>query len=317
MLRVLTVLLITSVLCACQSSFQVRETLPASTAGQGETAPTADIPGVAPYVKTRLLSDVKSLADTLPTATTLVVFDIDDTLLSTPFVSNKSEERRFFGSDAWYNWQRGLPSDDPHAVPCIYDFLALNYEADTQPATEEAAGAIVKSISSDKLLLTSRSPDYRGGTERELKEVKILPIPQLTSDPNVFIRTLKGVPMTYINGIYMTKGADKGKALVALLERLEIDKKYSDVVLVDDGWKNIQNMYVSMRAENIRFHGFLYTRIKTDPAAGILDPSKVEPPRLSKHEVRVADRAWSRWLRALNKVYPERKERFDAKACTK
>ena len=69
------------------------------------------------------------------TQDTLIVFDIDDTLLTS---------ETFFGSDHWYEWQRGLKKGDVGYVPCKFDVIALNYEMGTQRVVEPEAVDIVK-----------------------------------------------------------------------------------------------------------------------------------------------------------------------------
>ncbi len=309
MVRNIVVVLVALILSACQSVPASRPQ-PEPERSSGAVSPPAPVRPLG-YDATSDLADVSAFAKKLPPATTLVIFDIDDTLLSTPFISGNSGPRRFFGSDAWFSWQYPMKGKGTHAIKCLFDFLAINYETDTQPATPDAAST-VKAIAGDKILLTSRSPDYRSGTERELREANILPIKQLTMDPNVFIRRPDGVSMTYFNGIYMTKGADKGEALFALLNHLGIDRKYDTVILADDGWKNIQSMYAAVTGRGIQFHGFLYEGVKKDPYGPNGTGAGPDP-----NDIQAADTAWTDWLDALALSYPERKERFVNEICAK
>jgi hypothetical protein len=98
---------------------------------------------------------------------TLVIFDIDDTLL---------ESRRFYGGDTWYNWQRGRPVmhesgseiriAEEDKVACIFSQLTLLYELGHYEPVEPDAVEIFNRVASqhDVLLLTSRSPAYRPGS---------------------------------------------------------------------------------------------------------------------------------------------------------
>ena len=92
---------------------------------------------------------------------TLLVLDIDDTLLTSD---------GFFGSDKWYEWQKTLPAGDPGKVPCLFDVISLNYETGGQRPTQPDGPALVNALQVDKLLLTSRNPLYRGGTLRTLRD---------------------------------------------------------------------------------------------------------------------------------------------------
>ena len=319
MIRKTFVLAVAIALSACQSAPPTRPVAQDASPRDESAQLTTLSPALPEYVETGSLADVKSFADTIPYATSLVVFDIDDTLLSTPMIEGRKDKREFFGSDSWYGWQSSLDEMDAYKLPktCLFDFLAINYETGTQQATEEKVGGIVDGVSADKVFLTSRSPDYRGGTERELAQAKIKLPSQLTLDPNVFVRRPDGTAMTYINGIYMTKGANKGEALVALLQKLNLSHKYSDVVLVDDGWKNIQQMSAALSARGIRFHGFLYTGIKKDPAAGTTSPSQVDIPHLDKAISDAAVVSWTNWFAALRSAYPLRAKRFEVNKCPK
>lgn len=108
--------------------------------------------------------DSRDLADIAPPVASsrlhaLVVLDIDDTLLTL---------RQFFSSDRWYEWQKSLPDGDPGKVRCRFDVIALNYEAGRQQATQADAAALIKGLTSDKIIVTSRSPSSHSGTVREL-----------------------------------------------------------------------------------------------------------------------------------------------------
>ena len=95
-------------------------------------------------------------------ASVLVVFDIDDTLL---------ESNSFIGSDTWYNWQRGRDIekveggttriDKNDKFSCLFSKLGVLYEIGIYHATEANAASIVSQIQEkfDVVALTSRSPD--------------------------------------------------------------------------------------------------------------------------------------------------------------
>jgi hypothetical protein len=255
----------------------------------------------------RAITDLKqaeALASGLPRASTLVVFDIDDTLLTAPDIGTPAHPQ-FFGSDRWYVWQsKELQAGDPDKIGCLFDVIALNYEAATQKPTQPDAPAIVGRIANDRLILTARSPDYRGATERELAKTGFAPIPALAPEDAVIFRWLAngGGYMTYANGILMTRGANKGDALLALLGR--IGRSYANVILVDDGEKNIQAMKAALAAKSINYYGLRYEGIKSDPLPPVT-PRQIE-------ESRAAIRDWSHLL---ERIYPERKARYEAE-CT-
>ncbi|UXI66254.1 DUF2608 domain-containing protein [Tahibacter amnicola] len=307
-------LLLPLVLAACQHAPErsADEVVLRAMAIPANDAPAAEgVISLGPssrYIETRNLTDVADVIRPLPPATTLVVFDIDDTLLSTAYLAGKSGSREFFGSDAWYNWQRDLPDGDPHKQACRFAFLGMNFEGEVGEPTVHAAKAVA-SVTLDKLILTSRSPDYRGGTERELKLSEVpFPAP-ITTEPALTVYFNK-TPMTYSNGILMTRGADKGKALEALLKSAQ--RPYTDVVLVDDGWKNILDMSDASAAAGRQFHGVLYNGVKRDINAGVVDREQWKKYTLSDDQKQQAQAAWDSWMQRFAQLYPERASRLTA-----
>lgn len=212
----------------------------------------------------------------LPAATTLVVFDIDDTLL---------ESINFVGSDAWYRWQTWSAGKPPVYSPsggrieiaadqkftCLYEALSTLYGYGVYQPTEESVPAIVSKAAAtyDLILLTSRSPYYRGATERELQRSIYagLPDEQLLEDQTaVYAFVLGGRQVSYQNGIVMSTGAPKGEVLEQVLNEINVrnktDKKYDNIVFVDDGHKNIVDMLkVWNDKEGVDLHAFFYTRV--------------------------------------------------------
>lgn len=240
------------------------------------------------------LKDVDAVLKEDPSARTLLVLDIDDTLLT-------SEE--FFGSDAWYEWQKNLPAGDPNLVNCKFDIIAMNYESGVQKATQPDGAAFINALTVDKILLTSRSLTARASTIRELQEANYdLPAPLSPKLDGIFFFATPGDPttptITYHRGLYMGAGQDKGKLLVRLLKMDGL--KYARVILIDDGIKNIESMRVAMEAEGITYRGLYYTAID----------KHVSPDR-----VRLAQQGWLEWQHLLGTTFPGRLARLKANVC--
>lgn len=257
-----------------------------STPGTGSTA---DV------VTTRDLVDVLKVLSEPYNGRTLLALDIDDTLLTSP---------TFFGSDAWYEWQKTLSPQSPGYVPCRLDVVAMNYEAGTQVPTQADAVAAINSIPLDKIMITSRSPMYRGGTIRELQQAGYeLPGPlqpglagaiyEYRPDPN-----RPGVSLSYHQGVLMVAGQNKGLALVDLMRHMQIT--YDRVVLVDDGEKNIGEMRDAMAAAGIEYRGVRYNRIDKNVDAA-REQQGIE--------------SWKAWQQLLATTYPERLARLQAGEC--
>ncbi|MCK9609125.1 MAG: DUF2608 domain-containing protein [Methylomonas sp.] len=215
-----------------------------------------DLAVISEVVPSKNLSDVKNyLAPELGRA--LVVFDIDDTLLTS---------EAFFGSDHWYQWQGTLDRNDPHYVPCKFDVNAINYETETFKKTEAHSDETVNSLAADKLFLTARSPYSRGPTLRELKNAGyVLPLP-LNGDPNGLMYGWQANPnateaaVGYDDGVLMVSGQNKGSLLLDLLAKLNLH--YEHIILIDDGIKNIKAMQAALLEAGIHYHGLHYTRIE-------------------------------------------------------
>ena len=226
---------------------------------------------------------------------TLLVLDIDDTLLTAD---------AFFGSDRWYEWQKTLPSGDPGKVPCLFDVVSLNYETATMHPTQPDGPGRINALPVDKLLLTSRNPLYRGGTLRTLRDngYQLPAMLGASIDGSSWdyrkAADAPAVRVAYDQGLFMTSGQDKGRTLLALLQRLHL--RYDRVLLVDDGQKNIDNMRAALREAGIDYLGLHYTRIdKTlrneDPADGRA--------------------GWQAWRQLLATRYPQRLQALESGKC--
>ena len=250
--------------------------------------------GVESDVRTsRDLSDIAPVLAENGRRHTLLVLDIDDTLLTST---------RFFGSDAWYDWQdKGLAKDDPAKLPCLFDIISLNYETGSQRPTQPDGPALVNALQGDRMLLTSRNPLSRGGTLRTLDDAGYALPPALPNAANGIswdFRKADGARMSrvvYDQGLFMTTGQDKGLVLLDLLRRLGL--RYDRVVLVDDGRKNIDNMQAALRDAGIDYVGLHYLRV--DKTVDEAD----------------AKAGWQAWRQLLATTYPQRLEAFDNKKC--
>ncbi len=257
-------------------------------------APRPEAPGSV----VREIDDLALVAPALAEGTqrTLLVLDIDDTLLTSS---------GFFGSDKWYEWQKTLPAGDPGKVPCLFDVISLNYEAGTQRPTQPDGPALINALPSDRLLLTSRNPLYRGGTLRTLRDAGYaLPamLGGLTDGSSWDFRKAPGAPpvrVLYDQGVFMTTGQDKGLALLDLLRRTKLH--YDRVVLVDDGRKNIDNMRAALQDAGIAYLGLHYTRIDKRVGADEADAGRA---------------GWQAWRQLLASTYPQRLQAFESNQCS-
>ena len=255
-------------------------------------------PGAPAHSEVRQIDDLARVAPALAETgqRSLLVLDIDDTLLTSA---------GFFGSDAWYEWQKTLSAGDPGKVACLFDVISLNYETGSQQPTQADGPALINAIAGDRLMLTSRNPLYRGGTLRTLHDAGYtLPAPlagQAEGRSWDFRKApdAKPVRVVYDQGVFMTTGQDKGLVLLDLLRRLGL--RYDRVVLVDDGEKNITNMQAALRTAGIDYLGLHYTRVdKTVDAA----------------DAHAGRAGWQAWRQLLANAYPQRLAAIDAGKCS-
>lgn len=194
----------------------------------------------------------------------LIVIDIDNTLLT-----STSD----IGGDIWYQWQRGKLDVKPakkDKVDCLFeDSIGLLYELVPMKTIEDGVPATVSGWQDEGLTvmaLTSRSPNYRYATEREmmrnqydmtrtaLKEKGASELPVYIDNPKR--------PLSYINGIMMTTGMNKGTMLDYILDKT--GHQFSHVVFIDDSKKNIVNMKEAYKDTSIDMSIFHYTKVEHD-----------------------------------------------------
>jgi hypothetical protein len=238
----------------------------------------------------------------------LVVLDIDNTLLTGD---------TDLGSDIWYLWQ----SDELDLKPtpeqkleqdCVYkEAIGLLYELGTMSLTDSLLPGYIENWQKSGVTvfaLTSRSPDYRTATERELQRNNIfLQVSQLTTldDQELsFSYILQNRKVSYSNGIFMTSGLNKGDMLSHILGRS--GRTFKAVVFADDGPKNI----AAVRAKYSNCHDmditlFHYTRIFTDRR------EQNHNVLLTPEQADKMDRDWDGLIYMLNTIFPERLEKSE------
>lgn len=198
----------------------------------------------------------------------LVVIDIDNTILT-----SSSD----LGGDIWYQWQRGKLDVKPakgDKVDCLFqDSIGLLYELVPMNKIEDKTPEMIRSWQDSGvtvMALTSRSPNYRAATEREMNrnqfDMTISPLKEKGSDKTpVYIDNPKRA-LSYINGIMMTTGMNKGTMLQYVLDKT--DQHFDKVVFVDDSQKNVVNMEKAYKKDSsVDMTIFHYTKVDADRTA--------------------------------------------------
>ncbi len=198
---------------------------------------------------------------------TLIVFDIDNTLLTSDVD---------LGGDIWYQWQAGKLNIKPQAsevVPCLYqDAIGLLYALGTMKPTERQVPSLIvhwQQSGHPVIALTARAPNVRAPTERALNRHGI----DFTTSAVGYNGTSAPLyrkmitledqtrEMSYMKGIMMTSGLNKGEALKYLLNRT--GKSYQSIIFVDDSEDNIVTMLNSYQNDKeIDLSAIHYTLVK-------------------------------------------------------
>jgi hypothetical protein len=211
----------------------------------------------------------------------LLVLDIDNTVMSMD---------SDLGSDHWFEWQNYLLTNEPtspHLVAKTFaDLLKVQgilYDRGkmhpTHPEEPKLIGELQKRGVA-AILLTSRGPEFRGPTIRELKRcgydfnssaLPVRDVPDseyLPYDPvhpeksNLSAEDLRNYklgtprPVLYTNGVFMTAGQHKGMMLMTLLKKSPRDIKA--IIYVDDNVRHVGAVFSAAVARNIEVSSFQY-----------------------------------------------------------
>ena len=233
----------------------------------------------------------------------LVVFDIDNTLLTT----GSSD----LGGDIWYQWQTGklpIKASKKEKVACLYsDTIPMLYQLLPMKLTEPAVKSVITDLTergNTFFALSSRGPENRAATERELNKQGLdfsqhSLAPAGATQAPIYVKTFHR-PTSYLNGVALTSGADKGKYLDFLLKKTA--RKFDALIFVDDGKHNIDavsrefhiDKYQSMDTQLIHYTKVVDDRIKANGAV------------LTQKQADKMAQDWQKLKQTLDAIYPER-----------
>ncbi|WJG08873.1 DUF2608 domain-containing protein [Aliiglaciecola sp. LCG003] len=209
-----------------------------------------------------VVSETTELSRQYGAKNVLIVMDIDNTILTSS---------TDLGSDVWYQWQTGKLDVKPspaQKVSCLFeDSIGLLYELSPMRLTEDRLNSTIvnwQNTGHTLVALTSRAPQYRAATERELIRNQVnlsaSALVPLGQDTLIF-REMKGRELSYMQGVMMTSGMNKGEMLQYLLDKA--DREFAAIVFVDDSKKNIDDVYRAYKdAMDLDMRIFHYTRIE-------------------------------------------------------
>lgn len=271
-----------------------------------------------------------SLRERFGASRVLVVFDLDNTLLTAG---------QDLGSDAWYTWQEALLAGAARNGPgCLeakdFDALVetqgllyvLGRMQPTQPSDGGAPGTVGFVTSLQKagfraIVLTSRGPSFNDVTRRELRrnglcfgasavgpeggfagEIDIVPRDEAVlashlppGKPKLVAKLLKDArPARYEDGVFLSAGQHKGGMLRLLLWRAGAESAFDAIVFFDDTQKHTERMREAFDGSRIDLHVFHY-----------VNPSVLAPGTLVGDPARQSsvDAAWRELAARLRDVY--------------
>lgn len=239
------------------------------------------------------VADAERSKAAAPNRHVLIVFDIDNTLMTMP---------QFLGSDQWFNYHAGLvtAAKDPDFAS-FGDLIAAQtalFSLAAMKPTQDETGQLLEKASAagvDVYLLSARGPELFNATKRELDRNGItLRAPQTCSfiicslggaygDVEIrravasFGGTSAPNPYRQIvirDGIMLVAGQDKGTMLRVLLAAIP-SGPYDKIVFVDDTQKNIDSVAASGLPVPLALYH--YTRV---------------PTALSSKDIKDSDRQW-------------------------
>ncbi|QJR82776.1 DUF2608 domain-containing protein [Alteromonas pelagimontana] len=229
----------------------------------------------------------------------LIVSDIDNTLLT-----STSD----LGGDIWYQWQReklAIKPTEDEKVACLFeDTIGLLYELAPMQLTEQNVPALIRNWQQQgntMVALTSRAPKYRAATERELERRGIDFTPSalapLGASAPVF-KEMRKREVSYMEGILMTSGLNKGEMLNGILDKMQ--RKFKAIVFVDDSQHNIDNMFDAFKNRNdVDMQIFHYDKVEADREAKYGSV-------LTQQQADKMASDWKMLSNTLNRIFPAR-----------
>jgi hypothetical protein len=211
----------------------------------------------------------------------LLVLDIDNTIMAM---------NQDLGSDHWFEWQNYLLQNEPASPFLVADNFAgllevqgILYNLSHMHPPEANQPALIARLQErgvSTIILTSRGPEYRVATERELKRcgydiaataLRVRDVPGgsylaydpeepqedgLTADEIKTFELNEPRPVSYENGVFMTAGQHKGIMLLTLLHHAKRDVQA--IVYVDDNVRHVGNVFSAAVDRNLEVSSFHY-----------------------------------------------------------
>lgn len=270
----------------------------------------------------QLMTDIRTISAKHTADRVWLVFDFDDTLLTT---------RSHLGGVHWFNWQESLLKQDPPAPEAVTqnfgDLLAAQGLLNETTAMKVVEPGLAERIAQlqrqhPTLILTARGPLYMYDTVAELyrnglsfsgAKLSLSPTfealfkPYADEEAEQYIKKWHLSPEQvqawkldrsarfagYHDGVFFSSGQHKGLMLKLLIERAQTPPEA--VVFVDDSLKNVHQMEAVMGHFSLPVYTYHYTRLAHD-----LSPR--EKSRMTRDWQKFSDAKKKHDARALKKA---------------
>lgn len=260
-----------------------------------------------------VLQKVEELKKQYATEDILLVFDIDNTLMTT---------EKDLGGDAWFSWQeeklknnetQDLVAPDFNGLLRVQGYLYSLGQMKLPETMTPQMLSLFQSQGHPVFMLTSRGPEFQNFTQRELerngyKAAVTAPGPQggfasrflpytvqnpeqscLKAEELAAWGLKDAKPSVYEDGVFYTSGQHKGAMLRSIL--CKVRKNYAAIVFVDDTEKHVDRVLKAYEAYNVNVISMRY---------GAMDPQVRQFQQSDKKE---AIQGWAQIKAVLESVF--------------
>jgi len=186
------------------------------------------------------------------TPSTLVILDIDDTLLI---------PKQTLGTDVWFSdrlkYLRSKKQDKQEtfkqalreweAIRKITEIELVESETDQIIYNLQARKIPVMGLTTQGLAMSVVTPQQLLSLNIDLKK-------SAPSDEDFFFISERGI--LYIQGILFTDGTSKGKALVSFLKRINLSPPH--ILFINDKYSHLKDVQKALKETNIKYTGLRY-----------------------------------------------------------
>lgn len=226
--------------------------------------------------------------------TTLLVFDIDDTLLTMT---------QPLGSVGWWDWQAGLLKNGNDSsklfttdINQLIRIQNILFQLIKMEVTDENALPFIQQTIKDGATimgLTARGKEHLSATLMQFTDNKLSFKQHSLNLPNFVCPQFKR-EVIYQEGLMFLSGEDKGQALMCILSSTQ--QSIQTIIFVDDSAKNTQSVSKSfMNRPDINVINILYTK----------ENAKEEAIQNNAELQNKIYNEWTQIKQALNQVIPK------------